>query len=42
MVEEHLLKGGKYKSKFKLGKLTNKYLIIDLYAFAYSFRDELI
>lgn len=30
------------RSKYKLGKLTNKYIIIDIYSFAYLSREEAI
>ncbi len=32
--------GGELNSKFKLGKITNKFLIIEVYAFAYVSREE--
>ncbi len=39
MVEELLPAG---KVKYRLGKITNKYLIIDLFTFAYHSRDEVL
>lgn len=42
MVEQFLSVGDLQKSKYRVGRITNKYLIIDLYAFAYCSRDETV
>ena len=41
MVEE-LLSFEKCRSKYRLGKITNKYLIIEIYSYAYVSREEAI
>jgi hypothetical protein len=41
MVEESIALG-QANSKYRFGKITNKYLIIELYAFSYLTREEAI
>jgi hypothetical protein len=42
MTEEVIPFGRERASKYRLGKITNKYLIVNLYALAYQSREEAI
>ncbi len=42
MTEELISLRGNLTSNYRLGKITNKYLVINLYAFAHYSREEVM